>query len=61
MSRLFVWKGNTKTARFEGANFKTGPNHKTLGHRSYVMATSQITDSRGTVKLFSCFLLAIIL
>ena len=51
MSRLFVWKGNTKTARFEGANFKTGPNHKTLGPRSYVMATSQITDSRGTVKL----------
>ena len=36
-------KGNTKTARFEGANFKTGPNHKTLGHRSYVMATPSIT------------------
>ena len=43
-------KGNTKTARFEGANFKTGPNHKTLGHRSYVMATPSITDLQSLVN-----------
>ena len=43
-------KGTTKTARFEGANFKTGPNHKTLGHRSYVMATPSITDIQSLVN-----------
>lgn len=51
---------NKKTARQGSTNTKTGLTINLL-QRNRLMAAPQITDSRGTVKLFSCFLLAIIL